>query len=185
MSGDNAGALADYDEAIRLDPGNVMAYTARGGVYLTEGDFERAVADYNEVIRINPSLPFGFYNRGNAYARLGDYDSAIADFDAAMQMDPTFIMPRMARGSALAAKGDLDAAIANYGAVIELEPNSPRAYSNRALVFCHQARLRPRHRRTTARPSGWSPTDPLVYYTRGLAYYAKGDIAAPSPTMTM
>ena len=53
-------AIADFSEAIRLDPEDAVAYHHRGFTYLRiayrrkTGDYERAIADYSEAIRIEP-----------------------------------------------------------------------------------------------------------------------------------
>jgi tetratricopeptide (TPR) repeat protein len=47
-------ALADYTEAIRLDPESTTAYNNRAVTYAKKGDFERALADYTEAIRLDP-----------------------------------------------------------------------------------------------------------------------------------
>ena len=45
-------ALADYSEAIRLDPGNARAYEARARVYLKRGDVARYQADIERVAEL-------------------------------------------------------------------------------------------------------------------------------------
>ncbi|MET4177816.1 hypothetical protein ABIB99_008950 [Bradyrhizobium sp. LA6.1] len=43
-------AIADYSEAIRVDPKHVTAYNKRGIAWAEKGAVERAVADYSEAI---------------------------------------------------------------------------------------------------------------------------------------
>jgi tetratricopeptide (TPR) repeat protein len=47
-------AMADYDEALRLDPKNSGAYGGRGNVWYSRQQYDRALADYDEAIRRNP-----------------------------------------------------------------------------------------------------------------------------------
>jgi tetratricopeptide (TPR) repeat protein len=54
--GDDGRAIADYTEAIRLDPKLAIAYYQRGTAYHALGDFDRAIADYTEAIRLDPKL---------------------------------------------------------------------------------------------------------------------------------
>jgi len=49
--GDLDRAVADFDQAIRLDPKNTNAYITRGIAWATEGDLDRAIADNSQVIR--------------------------------------------------------------------------------------------------------------------------------------
>jgi hypothetical protein len=52
--GDYDRAIADYDEAIRLDPQDPLAYYNRGVAWHGKHDYDRAIADYDEAIR--PSI---------------------------------------------------------------------------------------------------------------------------------
>ena len=47
-------AIADYTEAIRLNPNNAKAYIGRNYSYRILGKHEKAIADYAEAIRLNP-----------------------------------------------------------------------------------------------------------------------------------
>ena len=55
--GDNAGAIADYNEAIRLNYPNLAGvYHNRFLAKYNLGDKQGALADYNEAIRLNPDI---------------------------------------------------------------------------------------------------------------------------------
>src|SRR5882672_9868077 len=47
--GDLDRGIADYTEAIRLDPKYPKAYYNRGVAYEAKGDHDRAIADYSEA----------------------------------------------------------------------------------------------------------------------------------------
>jgi tetratricopeptide (TPR) repeat protein len=47
-------AIADYTEALRVNPKDAKAYTYRAVAWSNKNNYERAVADYSEAIRINP-----------------------------------------------------------------------------------------------------------------------------------
>src|SRR5262245_54455567 len=49
VRGDNTRAIADYSQAISLDPGYSTAYARRGNAYIYKGDYNRAIADLNEA----------------------------------------------------------------------------------------------------------------------------------------
>ena len=49
-------AIADYDEAIRLDPQMPEAYRDRGLLYAGKGNLNRAIADYDEALRLEPGI---------------------------------------------------------------------------------------------------------------------------------
>jgi tetratricopeptide (TPR) repeat protein len=49
-------AIADYTEALRLDPKYTFAYYNRGDAYRYNGDLDRAIADYTEALRLVPGI---------------------------------------------------------------------------------------------------------------------------------
>ena len=51
---DYTGAIADCDEAIRLDPKNSNAFVTRGNAKGMLKDYTGAIADYDEAIRLDP-----------------------------------------------------------------------------------------------------------------------------------
>jgi tetratricopeptide (TPR) repeat protein len=83
--GDLDHAIADFDDAIRLDPKFAGAYFNRGSAYQVKGDLDRAIADFNEAIRLDPKLTAACYRRGKAYADQGDLDRGLADLKACLQ----------------------------------------------------------------------------------------------------
>jgi hypothetical protein len=48
-------AISDYDQAIRLDPKDALAYSNRGNAYNGKRDYERAFSDYDQALKLNPS----------------------------------------------------------------------------------------------------------------------------------
>src|ERR1700730_5666254 len=52
--GDRDRAIADFTDAIRLDPNNALAYNNRGLAWNEKGDHDRAIADLTQAIRIDP-----------------------------------------------------------------------------------------------------------------------------------
>ncbi len=86
-------AIADYNEAIRLDPKQIDNYNNRGIAWADKGEYDKAIADYNEAIRLDPQFPSAYNNRGNAWGRKGEYDKAIADYNEAIRINPKFDAP--------------------------------------------------------------------------------------------
>jgi lipoprotein NlpI len=125
IQGNNGRALADFDEAIRLDPKFVFAYTNRGYVYRARGNNYRAVADFSEAIRLDPKLVSTYIDRGNAYRARGDNDHAIADYSEAIRLDPKSADAYYNRGLAYLYGGTLDKALADVGEGSDLNPADP------------------------------------------------------------
>ena len=81
-------AIAEYDEATRLDPQLAAAYVNRGSAYGDWGQPQRAIEDYDEAIRLNPQDADYYNNRCVAYWRLGEFQRAVQDCDEAIRLNP-------------------------------------------------------------------------------------------------
>ena len=53
MKGDTDRAIADFDQAIKLDPKDAIALNNRGFAWRIKGDIARAAADYEQAIKLD------------------------------------------------------------------------------------------------------------------------------------
>lgn len=81
-------AIADWSEAITLDPNYVHAYNDRAKAYRAKGDYEHAIADYNEAIKLDANHALAYKGRGIAYLLSGQIAKAEVDFQQAADLDP-------------------------------------------------------------------------------------------------
>ena len=65
-------AIADYNEAIRLDPKDAAAYDNRGNAWQAKGEYDKAIADYNEAIRLDPKDADAYNGRAWLWATCPD-----------------------------------------------------------------------------------------------------------------
>ncbi len=86
-------AIADFNEAIRLNPTLPQAYCNRGVTYLHKGDYDRATADFNEAIRLDPKFAVAYYGRGCACLHYGQKVQAEMDFAQAKRLGYTSPKP--------------------------------------------------------------------------------------------
>ena len=103
--GDQAGAIADYDEAIKLEPRNAPALTNRGTAHSEQGDTDAALADFNAALKLNPRFASAYFNRANVYAAKGEGDRAIADYTASIKYNSRNVNAYIARGALYLAGG--------------------------------------------------------------------------------
>ena len=133
--GDLDLAIANYTEAIRLDPKDAITLQRRGWGYWKKGDWEKAVADYSEIIRLDPKDAKAYCFRGLVYSGKGDLDKAIADYSDAIRLNPNDGELYCSRGAAYGEKGEDEKAIADSTEAIRLDPKNAKAFSNRGSSF--------------------------------------------------
>ena len=100
--------MADYDQALKLDPNFALAYVNRGIVWHSRKDHDRAIADFDAAIRLAPDNAAAYNNRGTALDAKGEFDRALADFDRAIELDPKSAGFYDNRGNVWRNKGEFD-----------------------------------------------------------------------------
>ncbi|MFM2313566.1 MAG: hypothetical protein RLZZ04_2842 [Cyanobacteriota bacterium] len=84
--GDFELAIADFNQAIQINPNDADAYYNRASIYFQLGKDELAIADYKRVIEIDPNNAEAYYNRGIAYAKIGKDELARTNLEKAKQL---------------------------------------------------------------------------------------------------
>ncbi|MDR1252107.1 MAG: tetratricopeptide repeat protein [Treponema sp.] len=172
--GDYDRAIADYTQAIRLDPNFAEAYFNRGDAFDEKGDYDTAIADYTQAIRLDPNYTRAYYYRGISYDNKKDYDRAIADYTQAIRLDPNYTAAYNNRGVAYYNKEDYDRAIADYTQAIRLDPNYAKAYFNRGDAFDEKGDYDTAIADYT-QAIRLDPNYTAAYCYRGISYRHKGD----------
>ena len=138
-AGDFDSAIADFSEAIRLQPNFAAAYHNRGNAYLEKGEGDAALADFSEAIKWQADFVEAYNDRGLIYALdKGDLDSAMADFNMAIKLAPKEPLAYINRGNSYAKLGDYANAITDFTRVIKLAPKDARPYNNRGNAHFEQ-----------------------------------------------
>jgi tetratricopeptide (TPR) repeat protein len=113
--GEPAQLIADYTQALALDPTCVTAYLQRGIAYRAALQKERALADFSQALALDPDCHEAWYQRamtrvslgtqtqtdapprpgyvrvrGGHYHDRGVLEEAIADFSRAIALDPQY-----------------------------------------------------------------------------------------------
>jgi tetratricopeptide (TPR) repeat protein len=83
-----AEAIADYTQAIGLEPSNAAYYRSRAFTRLAANQPVLAMADLDEALKRQPDDPDALMRRGQLYLAGRDAVRAKADFQAAMNLAP-------------------------------------------------------------------------------------------------
>ena len=79
-------AMADMNQAIRLDSDNQYLFYNRGNMYAAGKLYDKAIADYTEAIRLDANLAEAYYNRGLAHINNKNVSAGIADLSKAGEL---------------------------------------------------------------------------------------------------
>jgi tetratricopeptide (TPR) repeat protein len=128
-------AIAEYSEAIRLNPNDAVTYATRGMTYQKKGDYDQAIADFSACIRLNPDLEQGYVYRGLVYEKKGDHSHALADYTSAIRLDPDAAAALADRAIVYAKTGYPKKAVSDLKDAIYSAPDFAGAYNNLAWLL--------------------------------------------------
>lgn len=86
---DEAGALAEFSLALRLDPNYADALNNRASVYIGQGKLDLALADINRALQIEPTHRVAWLTRARIYNAQGERKLALSDLDNAVRYADT------------------------------------------------------------------------------------------------
>jgi tetratricopeptide (TPR) repeat protein len=128
----NDRAIADYNQAIRLNPKSAITHRSRGNVYLRKKDYDRAIEDFSTAIRLDKKYVDAYISRGDLYHSRSEYDRAIADYSAVIRLDEKNALAFHNRGNSYHDSKDFDRAITDYSEAIRLDPKDGSGYAARS-----------------------------------------------------
>src|SRR5204862_6011454 len=127
---DKAGAVADFEQALKLEPDNGLALhnlaTLKGET--DSGEKEKLLT---EAIEKNKNLPYPRSERGYYRLQKNDFKGAQEDYTEAIRLEPKDEENYINRGLAREKMNDLNGAIADFNAAIKLNDKSEKAW------MCH------------------------------------------------
>ena len=146
--GDYQTAIADFTEAIRLDPISAEGYEGRARAYIALKQYDKASADFTAAIRLKPDYPQAYEGRGRTHlasSKLNQETSteenqkAVSDFTEAIRLKPDYAEAYEGRGRTKVPR-DLDSnqkdreAASDFTEAIRLKPDYAEAYEGRGTI---------------------------------------------------
>ncbi len=123
--GRHEAALADYDQALALNPAAALALLYKGDLLLELGRARDAMASYDRLVRIAPAFDDGWFRRGLALWALDRAEEALASYRACLQRNPRRFSAAFNCGTALLKLERYDEALAAFEQAEALAPNHP------------------------------------------------------------
>src|SRR6516164_5953875 len=83
-------AVAQYRQALAVNPNYVEAYNNLGNALKQQGKLDEAVAQYQRALALRPNLADAHNNLGTALAEQGKLDQAVAEYRHALTLRPDY-----------------------------------------------------------------------------------------------
>ncbi len=132
MSGQLEKALAQCNEALRINPSDTESYNLLGSINIELGRYEEATQALRKVIEdksfSEPKFPY--FNLGLCLRKQKQTEKAIAAFQLASQFDPEFYR-------AYVALGEIYSEQKNYSRMLHYYMKAEPAYANDVNVLFH------------------------------------------------
>jgi len=125
--GQRGRAIAEYGEALRIEPRYPEAHNNLALALAVEGKTQEALAHYQDALHLKPDYANAHTNMANLLDENGRGEEAIAHYREAIRLDPTHVLARINLAVTLARESRLDEAVAELEAVLRLEPGNEAA----------------------------------------------------------
>lgn len=160
-------ALADLDQAVRIDPSCAAALERRGWILGEKGGRELAEADVQRAILLEPRDPRHLFTRASLHQRFDKVkpELAIADLDQAIRLDPSDPDLYMMRALGELTRDQYREGLGDVKRAMELGGQDPKIFLTGILVMIQMREYRAA-REAMARQLRDHPDDDLAYQCR-------------------
>ena len=127
-------ALADIEEAIKLDPKFAGYFINRAYMKYNLDDYFGAKSDYDYALGLDPLSVEGHFNRGLLLAEVGENNKAIEDFSFVLRRDATNFIALYNRAMLYSKTGQHRLALTDYNTMLDKYPEFEAGYMARGDV---------------------------------------------------
>jgi tetratricopeptide (TPR) repeat protein len=138
-------AMAQYKQAIKIDPELVEAHSDLGLAYNQQHNYGSALIEFRKALALNPRDAYTYNGLGAALKAQHDNMAAIKNWETAVKLDPRLAAAHYNLGTAYESENDLDRALASYEEAVKNDARFGEAYFRMGLI------LQQRHRLSDAR----------------------------------
>jgi lipoprotein NlpI len=130
--GDQARAVVDYQEAIRVTPTHLGARIGLADTLAATGKTTAAMTAYNDAVKAFPDNPLVYNNRGMFQQATGKLEESLLDFSKALELDPQFAVAVTNRGFVMMTLGNFEGAENDFTESLRIDAAQPVVISLRA-----------------------------------------------------
>jgi len=174
-------AIAEFSQAIKIDPNYALGYAGLGRTYLAgfkqfakENDWiDKASRNCETALSLNPNLVEGYVCLGGVYNVTGQYDKAVQEFQRSMKLEPGSEDALRGLADAYTNLGKFADAEAAYKQAVALRPNYWLAYNWLGQFYYSQNRYADAAQ-AFLKSTELAPNNYFGYFNLGAIYVAQG-----------
>ncbi len=133
-------AVRAYNQAIKMDPENEVAWNNKGLILAVAGNFQEALKCHMKAIELDPKHVDAISNVGMAYTKLENHDEAIEWYDKALKINPKHETTWNNKGNLLSKLERYEESMECYDKALKINPNYLAAMNNKAVELIHLKR---------------------------------------------
>lgn len=133
QNNDYKGAIALFDEAVKMHPTFAAAYYEKGTAQLKEKDLDGALGSFVKAIEVKPDYLEAKYGVGYTQFQKKNYDVAAAIFDDVIRQKRDIPEAHMYMGISLLQLKNIDAAEASFRSAISVRDGESVALAHKYL----------------------------------------------------
>lgn len=175
LSHDKPGAIADFEQALKLEPDNSLALHNLAIMKASAGDSEASDRLLTEAIEKNKNMPYPLSERAYQRFQRNDLKGALEDYNEVIRLEPKDDETYVNRALVKERMKDQEGALLDYSKAIELNDKNEKAWLGHGNMMCKAARWKEAvedYTQAIALDSHYA----LACYNRAIAYQSTGDL---------
>ena len=134
-------AIAEFREALRLEPDSAETHWNLGLALASRGAPEEAIAHLRRVVQLDPTNGQAHYDLASTLLEARQLEDAVDQFRAALRLMPNSVEAHNNLGLALALQGKLDEAIDQFQRALTFDPEFADARQNLTIALRQRQQL--------------------------------------------
>jgi Tfp pilus assembly protein PilF len=139
MEGRMDEALAQFQQAARLEPDAAEAHDHLGITFFGKGQLDEAIRQFGEALRLKPDYADAHYNLGVLFYQQGRTAEAMRQFQETIRLQPDHAEAHHNLGVIMGLKGQTAEAIRQFQEALRLKPDYADARRNLDLLLATKA----------------------------------------------
>jgi tetratricopeptide (TPR) repeat protein len=169
-------AIAEFSQALKLDPKLAAALYNRGHTFVKMGRFDEAMSDLDAALLVEPALIQAYVARGDIWHKRGDSDRAMHEYDTAHEIAPQNPVVLACRGYTWFRQQNYERALADFEQALKLNPQDSWSLAGRGLIRLAEGDI-DRAFADCHRAITLGATDGFPFAARGRVWMAKSEHA--------